>query len=81
MGVAVEQPGQDRPAGDVDRLVAVEPGPDVDDPAVLDRDVAVGRIGAGAVEDPAPANDDPAHAVSSDRLERGPEQVRRRRPR
>ena len=40
VGVAVEQPRQDVPPADVDRLVAVEPGADVDDPAVLDCDVA-----------------------------------------
>jgi len=40
--VAVEQPGQQRGAGGVDDLVAVEPGADRDDAAVLDCDVGGG---------------------------------------
>jgi hypothetical protein len=55
--VAVEQPGQERRARHVDRLVAVEPGPDVDDAPLLDGHVAVGEGGAGAVEHPAPGED------------------------
>ena len=61
VGVAVEQAGQHGPPADVDGLVAVEAGADVDDAAVLDRDVAIGRVGARPVKDAAPANDNPAH--------------------
>jgi len=49
--VAVEQPGQQRGAGGVDDLVAVEPGADRDDAIALDSDVGAGGWGAGAVED------------------------------
>ena len=65
MDVAVEQARQDRPPGDVDLIVAVEPGPDVDDPAVLDRDIGRGRRRAGAIDDLATPEDHPAHRSSS----------------
>ena len=41
------------------------PVPTVDDPAVLDRDVARRRIRARAVEDPAAVEHDPCHPSSS----------------
>ena len=44
VNVAIEQSRQDRPALDVDRLVAVQTRADAHDPAVLDRDVAIGRV-------------------------------------
>ena len=49
--VAVDEPGQHGRAGAVDDLVAVQPGADVDDPAVLHHDVRAGRGRPGAVED------------------------------
>ena len=52
--VAVEQSGQDGRAGHVHRLVAVQPGPDVHDPAVLEHDVRV-RGGAQTMKTRPPA--------------------------
>ena len=37
--VAIEQPGQQDPVGKIDRLVSIETGSHVGDPAVLDHDV------------------------------------------
>jgi hypothetical protein len=61
VGVAIEQARQDRPTVELDCIVAIEPTADRDDPAVLDRDIPVGRIRAGAVEDAAPVEDRPRH--------------------
>jgi hypothetical protein len=52
--VGVEQPREQRLARAVDALVAIETRPDVDDPAVLDHDVAVGERRHRAVEHLAP---------------------------
>ena len=60
--VAVEQAGQQRRPGDVDRLVAVEPGTDIDDPTVLEGDIGVGDRRARAVEHATTGQDDP-HAL------------------
>jgi len=51
--VAVEQARQHRRTGAVDRLVAVQPGSDLDDPAVLDDHVGRCCRGSRSVEDPA----------------------------
>jgi len=59
--VTVEEPRQERLPLAVDRLVAVEAGPDVDDAPVLDRDVRVGERRPRAVEDPPPAEHRPGH--------------------
>ena len=59
--MAVEQPGQDRAAGDLDRLVAIEAAADVDDAAILDDQVAGRRIAATAVEDRAALEKGPRH--------------------
>jgi hypothetical protein len=61
MGVAVEQPRQQVAAADVHGLVAVQAGPDLQDAAVLDDHVGVGRRGAGAVEDPPAGQQRPGH--------------------
>ena len=68
VGVAVEQARQERLAGQVDALVAVEAGTDLDDAAVLDDQVRLGRIGAGAVEDAGAGEHGARHAP---RLQRG----------
>jgi hypothetical protein len=64
VGVAVEQAGQDRPAGEVQALVPVEPAPDIDDPAVLDDDVGRRRVGPRAVEHAGALENRPAHGSS-----------------
>ena len=50
MDVRVEEARQQRRAGDVDLLVAVEPDPDLGDQPVLDRDVGFGDGRPRAVE-------------------------------
>ena len=52
MGVAVEQPRQQVAAADVDGLVAVQPGPDLEDAAALDQHIGLAWPGPGAVEHP-----------------------------
>ena len=47
-----KRPGQERRAGDVDLLVAVQPDADLVDPPVDHRDVGVGDRRAGSVEHP-----------------------------
>jgi hypothetical protein len=61
VGVTVEEPGEDGLSADVDLLVAVEPGSDLQDPAVLDRDVRVGGLRARPVEDPSSGEDRSRH--------------------
>src|SRR5258705_12145719 len=65
MGVAVEQSGQDRAVTDIDLEISVEPAPEPDDPAVLDRDVGGGRGAAPAVEDAAARPHRPWHGPPS----------------
>jgi hypothetical protein len=65
VGVAIEHAGQDRPAADIDLLVAIQPGPETDDPVALEGHVRGGRIGAGPVEHPTSPQHDPRHASSS----------------
>jgi hypothetical protein len=55
--VAVEQPRQQRPAGDVDAVVAIEAAANLHDAAALDGDVGRRRICAATVEDQATAKD------------------------
>ena len=50
--VRVEEARQERRAGDVDLLVAVQPDADLGDQPVVDRDVGLGDRRAGSVEDP-----------------------------
>ena len=67
--VAVEEPGREVPAGAVDRLVPVEPGPHVDDPAVLDDDVGLGRPPGRPVVHRAAAKEGPSHACEANRTQ------------
>jgi hypothetical protein len=54
VGVAVEQPRQERLSGDVDAFVTVQPGADLDDPPVLDHHIGIGWVGARAVDHASP---------------------------
>ena len=65
MRVGVEQPGQHGAARAVDAFVAVEPGADLDDPAVLDHDVGLGERRHRAVEHPPAAEQCPGHRLPS----------------
>ena len=55
--VAVEQSRQQRPAGDVDALVAVEAAANLDDATARDGDVGRRGIGTATVEDQAASQD------------------------
>ena len=70
VGVAVEEAGQDRLAGKVDRLVAVKAATDLDDAAILDDQVRLGGIGAGAVDDPTTGEERSRHGSRLQQPER-----------
>ena len=55
------RPGQEAFPSRSTRLVAVEPGPDLDDATVLDHDVGDRRIGAGPIQHPAAGEEGPCH--------------------
>ena len=59
--VTVEQTREQRLAVASDDLVAVEPGSDVDDPAVLDHDVRGGERRTRPIEDRAAVEQRPRH--------------------
>ena len=66
--VAVDEPGRDEHAADVDVLIAVRRFPgggDRDDPVAVNDDVRVERVCSGSVEDSPTTQDDPGHATGS----------------
>jgi hypothetical protein len=69
--MAVEQARKDGLSTNVDLLVAVEARPDLQDPSALDRDVGVGGLGSGAVEDPSSAENRSRHRILPARSLRG----------
>ena len=60
--VDVEEPRQERLARALDRPVAVEPRTHLDDPAVLDHHVGIGKRCARAIEHPPAGEHGPCHA-------------------